>query len=73
MDEQINIAKYLVYVLRVFAQKKGLYVSDAYEYLNKYKGIEFLTNNYGYEHTLSIDEIVDDVTKICANNGGDIK
>lgn len=73
MREQKNIIIYTIYVLRQFALEKCMQPYDAYKYLHKYKGIEFLEQNYGYEHTLSIDEIIEDVTKICKKNGGNIK
>ncbi len=73
MQKDKNIIIYMIYVLRQFALEKKMQPSDAYKYLHKYKGIDFLNQNYGYEHTLSIEEIIDDVTKICQKNGGNIK
>lgn len=73
MYEQKNVIMYMVYTIRQFALEKRMQPYDAYKYLHKYKGIEFLNQNYGYEHTLSIEEILEDVTKVCQNNGGSIK
>ena len=35
-----------------------------------YKAIEFIKEFYDIEHTLSFDEVVEDCTRICRNNGG---
>ena len=43
---------------------------EAFIYLYEYKGIEFIKEHYDIEHTLSIDDAVDDLTMICRNNGG---
>ena len=43
---------------------------DAYIYLNRYKGIEFLKEFYDVEHTLSFDDTIDDLSAICRKNGG---
>ena len=47
-----------------------LTIAKAYEYLRKYKGLEFLTKHYGIEHTQSIEDAVEDITIICNRHGG---
>ena len=44
--------------------------SDSYDYLNQYKGLDFLLRNYDIEHTFSIEDAVDDLARICFRNGG---
>jgi hypothetical protein len=56
-----------------FSGKKGLTQQDAFNYLYDYKGIEFLVDCYEAEHTLSLDDAVDDLTRVCQNNGGTIE
>ena len=46
---------------------------DAFNYLYDHNGIEFLIDCYEAEHTLSLDDAVDDLTLVCRNNGGDIE
>ena len=41
---------------------------DAYLYLSKYKGIDFLLEFYDVEHTLSFEDTIDDLTAICQKN-----
>lgn len=45
---------------------------DAYIYLNRYKVIEFLKEFYDVEHILSFEDVLDDLTAICRQNGGSV-
>jgi len=56
-----------------FAESKNLSQKDAYNYLEKYKGIDFLEECYDAEHLLSLDDAVEDLTIVCKNNGGGIE
>lgn len=42
----------------------------AFQYLYKYKGIAFLSEFYDVEHTLSLDDALNDMALICRQNGG---
>ncbi|MDD6431474.1 MAG: DUF3791 domain-containing protein, partial [Ruminococcus sp.] len=39
-------------------------------FLYDYKAIDFLKECYDIEHTLSFDDAIEDMERICANNGG---
>jgi hypothetical protein len=56
-----------------FSEKKGLDKKDAFNYLFNHQGIEFLVDCYDAEHTLSMDDAIDDLTHVCKNNGGTIE
>lgn len=45
-----------------------MHMRDAYLYLSKYKGIDFLLEFYDVEHTLSFEDTIDDLTAICQKN-----
>lgn len=45
---------------------------EASDYLNRYKGLDFLAEHYAAEHRLSIRDSVQDLTRVCRNNGGGI-
>jgi len=64
---------YYVMCVSAFSRSKNLNQKDAYNYLEEYKGIDFLDECYDAEHCLSIDNAVDDLTIICKNNGGIIE
>ena len=68
--EQANIIEYLVCVIGAFARQFSLTNAKAYQYLRKYKGIDFLTKHYGAEYTLSIEDAVEEIAAICNRHGG---
>lgn len=53
-----------------FAQRHSLSNSAAYRYLNNFGGLDFLDKHYHIEHTQSMEDIVDDMTRICHRHGG---
>ena len=65
-----NKINYTVVCVNEFARRFNLGQKDAFDYLFKHKGIEFLKEHYDIEHTLGIDDAVDDLITICRNNGG---
>ncbi len=69
LKKRIN---YTVVCVNEFAEKHHISSKSAFDYLYRYKGIEFLKEFYDIEHTLSFDDAVDDLTRICRRNGGDI-
>ena len=46
--------------------------SQAYAYLRRFTGIDFLLDCYAAEYTLSIDDAVSDLQVICQREGGKI-
>lgn len=67
-----NVIDYIMTVIIEFSKKHGLTIREASNYLNRFKGIDFLTEFYDVEHTLSFNDCVDDLTVVCRNNGGAI-
>ena len=70
--EDVNILEYIVVCISEFASQHGMRVRDAYIYLSHHKGIEFLKEFYDVEHTLSFDDVLDDLVTICRKNGGTV-
>lgn len=68
-----NIIDYVMTAIIEFAKRYGLTIREASNYLNRFKGIDFLMEFYDVEHTLSFNDCVDDLTVVCQNNGGEIK
>ncbi|MCL2137948.1 MAG: DUF3791 domain-containing protein [Treponema sp.] len=64
---------YYVLCVGTFAQQKNIPYVEAFNYLYRHKGIEFLIECYDAEHTLSLNDAVDDLVLVCKNNGGSIK
>lgn len=61
---------YMVYCVNAFAERYHLSDKQAFSYLKRYKGIDFLDECYEAEHQLSISDAVEDLTVICKRNGG---
>ena len=70
-----NISRIYYYTMCVsaFSDKNGLSKQEVFNYLYDHNGIEFLVDCYEAEHTLSLDDAVEDLTLVCKNNGGTIE
>ena len=71
MDDQYKIP-YLNAVIRTFGERFNLTVQQSFRYLYNFKGIRFLLEYYDVEHTLSIDDTIDALIKVCQKNGGEL-
>lgn len=69
-QDEKRIVDYIVVCISEFASRYEMHMKDAYIYLTKYKGIEFLKEFYDVEHTLSFDDVMEDLSAICKKNGG---
>lgn len=61
---------YIIAVVNEFAARFSLNSQQAYRYLDRFKGIDFVDEFYGVEHTQSFEDVVDDLALYCRNNGG---
>mgnify|MGYP001661720637 FL=1 len=64
--------EYVVACVGAFAQRYQLTNPQAYAYLRRFTGIDFLLNCYAAEHTMSIDDAVADLQVICRREGGKV-
>lgn len=64
--------EYVVCCVSAFATKFNLSNAQTYAYLRRFSGIDFLIDCYAAEHTLSIDDAVDDLAAICVKHGGKV-
>lgn len=69
-NEITNKIEYVVCCVSAFAAKFSLTNAQAYAYLRRFSGIDFLIDCYAAEHTLSIDDAVNDLTAVCSKKGG---
>lgn len=67
LKKKIN---YMVVCVNEFANKFNITSKEAFYYLYEHKGIEFIKEHYDIEHTLNLDDTIDDLTMVCRNNGG---
>ncbi len=67
-----RVIGYVVAAISEFAKTYDLSVREASNYLNRYKGLDFLTEHYEAEHLLSFEDSVQDLARVCYNQGGRI-
>lgn len=65
--------EYVVTCVGAFAERFDLTNMQAYAYLRRFTGIDFLLDCYEAEHTLSIEDAVSDLCIICKREGGRIQ
>ena len=68
-----KLIEYVVANISEFAKKYELTVREASNYLNLHKGLSFLEQHYDAVHLLSIDDSVEDLARVCYNNGGGLR
>ena len=59
----------VIFILE-FGRKYGLTMRQAFNYLSRFKGIDFIDRHYGYVHTQSFASMVDDIAELCRRHGG---
>jgi hypothetical protein len=69
-NKTYKILSYTVLCIKSFAKRFGLSFIEAYKYLDNYGGLQFILKHYEIEHTLSIDDAVEDMQAVCRKNGG---
>ncbi|MCL2288240.1 MAG: DUF3791 domain-containing protein [Candidatus Bathyarchaeota archaeon] len=65
-----KILSYIVLCIKKFADTFDLSFIEAYKYLENFGGLQFILKHYEIEHTLSIDDAIEDMQAICRKNGG---
>lgn len=70
MTMQRKKIAYTVACVSEFAKAHQLDQASAFQYLDRFQGISFLTDCYEAEHTLSFQDAVEDLTFLCKKNGG---
>ncbi len=68
--EQNNRISFFIACIGAFAERFSISNAFAYNYLSKYQGLRFIYDHYEVEHTFSIDDVVEDMQRICFRNGG---
>lgn len=65
-------AEYIVQLVSEFGKKYNLTSKEAFNYLDRFNGIDFLDRQYNIAHTLSFSEMVNNLSLFCRKNGGKI-
>ena len=62
--------EWTIIFIREFGRKYGLSMKQAFNYLSRFKGIDFIDRHYDYVHTQSFASMVDDIAEYCHRHGG---
>ena len=62
--------EFLIACVSEFAKAHSLKKKQAFNYIERYKGLEFITNHFGVEHTFSFRDVVKHITDFCHRQGG---
>ncbi len=68
-----NRLDFLVALVAELANRLGISQQAAYNYIRNYKGLEYYFRHYAILHTLSFDDNVDNLIRVCANHGGTLQ
>ena len=71
--EDHNTVGYTIALVSEFAAKFGIMPKQAYNYLKRFKGLDYFYNHYGILHTFSFEDYVDAVSEVCRLNGGKLQ
>ena len=61
---------YIIAVISDFATTHSLTTMQAYRYLERFKGLDFVDRFYEVEHTLPFEDVLKDLTAYCHRKGG---
>lgn len=70
MNLEKDKTEYIVAFVSEFAKKYKLSEKEAFNYLDRFKAVDFLERQYNIAHTLSFSQMVSDVAFLCRKNGG---
>jgi len=65
--------KYTIALIAEFAKKFDISKKQAYNYLRRFKGLDYLENFYDVLHTQSFEDAIHDISIICFRNGGKLQ
>ena len=61
---------FIAYIIPAFAEAYKMNVQDAFRFLQRYGGLEFLLENWWALHTDNVLYTLDNIYTICHQNGG---
>jgi hypothetical protein len=61
---------FITFIIPMFADAYKMNVQDAYLYLKKYRGLDFLNEHWWALHTDNVLYALNDLYTVCRENGG---
>ncbi|MBR0502535.1 MAG: DUF3791 domain-containing protein [Paludibacteraceae bacterium] len=71
--EDHNTVGYVVALINEFSAKFQIQPRQAYAYLKRFKGLDYLYKHYNVVHTFSFKDSVEALVEVCKNNGGKLQ
>ena len=65
-----NKVEYIIAIISDFAKEHSLNTMQAYRYLERFKGLDFIDKFYEVNHSLSFEDVIEDLTFYCHRRGG---
>ena len=72
MSPDKNKIEFITAMIGAFAHQSQLTRQQAYRYIQRFQGIEFLEKHYEIIHTLDFNEALSYLTRYCYKKGGSI-
>lgn len=67
-----NKLDFTIALIAEFATTYKLKQKQAFNYLNRFKGMQFLHKHYDVLHTQSFEDVIENLAIVCRNNGGQL-
>ena len=67
-----NKVEYIIAIISDFAKEHSLNTMQAYRSLERFKGLDFIDKFYEVNHTLSFEDVIEDLTFYCHRRGGSL-
>lgn len=67
-----NKLDFTIALIAEFAATYKLKQKQAFNYLNRFKGMQFLHKHYDVLHTQSFEDVIENLAMVCRNNGGEL-
>ena len=67
-----NKIKFIIALVAEFSRTYQLKQKQAFNYLRRFKGLEFLEKHYNIMHTQSFEDVIESLIIVCQRNGGQL-
>ena len=71
--EESNKLKYTIALVAEYANKFGISERQAFNYIRRFKGMDYLSSFYDVLHTQSFEDAIEALSFVCQRNGGKLQ
>jgi hypothetical protein len=64
--------EYTISLVSDFSKKYSISTTQAFNYFDKFKALDFINTHYNIAHTLPFSDMVENLALYCRKNGGTI-